>query len=621
MVLVTRAEHFDGWDVFEYIETDDEDDDHLEAPSFVPCTRKRQLFVDATDKMRLLKLRKGSGDGQAPAKDTGVTLLEEDHFATTSASLLNGSHVNLMSRNEATCEKLRSPSSDLVPNLNKQADVSTTVGNKPITQTETAPTSATAMTQPQSRFLNLPDDLIYHLSDHLTYNTLLALRSTCHKLHNVLTVDHVTTIRTRFILNCLADEAVQRAEYRRIHPRYGRDTLWDLFSIAFEWQLLERPVSELRCYGCLEVKPLRMFVERMSCKGTGLGGRLARQRRCKDCMRQHMFIAGTWWREHWLRRSEMVRRAGAVERHVSRLVRGKSLPKVAKGEEVGICVECGTGQFELYWGCAMCFEKEQLTRRREEWSMMGFEDTEELEGWVKWVLQKHESWTGRRDKRRKQRFARRAESGGKWWNVRRYAVWMGIDVRWKGSWAERVESLVDHLEESYQRRAAQRLQGSSGAGHSIVEAGGEDAADSDEIDGRHPPSQGELIENSQNPPRRDWRPTDEITDPTHPFYNIVHHRANDPALNATNKKPRDRLEVRCAMCWTPSCRRRRCLGGLVSAWRKLELERCCEMCQAEEAIKAKRRGKKEKMEERKGVMELDEEVGLEGLFAEEQEAA
>lgn len=406
-----------------------------------------------------------------------------------------------------------------------------------------------------SQLLNLPVDIILHLSYHLTYNSLLALRSTCRPLHSILSLDHVAVIRTRLVINCLADEAMERDAYRRIVPRY-RDTLWNLFSIAFEWQLLERPAKELRCYECLEIKPLRMFVERMSSKGTGLGGRYARQRRCKDCMRRGMSLAGVWWREHWLRRNETVRRTGRVERYVGWVVRGTEPSKVKKGQEVGVCTECGTGQFELYWGCAGCFEKEQTRRQREEWSMMGIEPLDD-ESLLRWALEKSEAWRGRRDKKKRERHARRAECGGKWWNPRRYAGLMGIDVRWRGSWAERVESLVDHLEHS-RRRQARSTQ--TQADNSVVQ-------DVPIHDTRKRPTQLLTPEKRQNKNViPEWRPTDQMP------------------------LRKDRRETRCSTCWTPSCRRRRYMGGLTYGLR-LDLDKCCTDCQEEERLKLARKGR------------------------------
>ena len=445
--------------------------------------------------------------------------------------------------------------------------------------------------QPISPILDLPADIILHLSHHLTYNSLLAIRSTCRTLHTILTTNHVAVIRTKLILNCLADEAIKRADYRRIHPRYGRDTLWDLFSIAFEWQLLDRPVSELRCYGCLELKPLRMFVERMSCKGTGLGGRLARQRKCKDCMLTSMGMAGSWWREHWLRRSETVRRTGKVERLIGWAVRGTSLKKVQKGEEIGVCTQCGTGQFELFWGCAGCFEKEQTRRRREEWSMIGINplDGEELEGWVKWVLERNEAWRGRLDKKKRARYARKAECGGKWYSIRRYTGIMGIDNRWDGSWGQRVESLVDHLEESYQRRAALQQMELETQEEAMIAAN----TDNDSLVSYAPPGHRDVQQAAelgaradaagssatqicgQNQSSLDWRPTD------HNKFSLL--------------RKKERMEVRCGICWTPSCRRRRYIGALTYGMR-LEFERCCDDCKIDDSLKRVKREENRRMD-------------------------
>lgn len=324
-------------------------------------------------------------------------------------------------------------------------------------------------------------------------------------------------------------------------------------------------------------------MERMSSRGTGLGGRYARLRRCKDCMRREMNIAGVYWREHWLRRAETVRQRGRVERVVGWVVHGRELRKVRKGEEVGVCAECGTGQFELFWGCVGCFEMEEGRRRREEWRMRGFvmggeggEDGGEVavEGWARWVLERADEWRGRRDKKRQRRRARRAECGGKWWHARRYAGWLGSDVRWEGSWGERVELLVAHLEFEQRRRAPR-------------EAGVFD---------------GPTVE--------DHRKRTVRAEKTSPI--LAEGATEWKAIDQVPLK-KDRREARCAMCWNPLCRRRWYFGGLVYG-PKLSLEQCCESCQQEERLRLERgRDPRVDVEDRLREQEAALEA-LEGLF-------
>jgi hypothetical protein len=65
-----------------------------------------------------------------------------------------------------------------------------------------------------------------------------------------------------------------------------------------------------------------------------------------------------------VRKRDVRRRKGRGERAWGWLVHHQDdevgrKQNVKLGEEVGVCCVCGTGQFELFWGCAGCFEKEE----------------------------------------------------------------------------------------------------------------------------------------------------------------------------------------------------------------------------------------------------------------------
>lgn len=476
----------------------------------------------------------------------------------------------------------------------------------PITDQSIIPSLPTLNKSPTSTattsaFLDLPSDLICILTQHLNWNSLLALRSTCSSLYALLNDDYLSLLRHNLILASLTTESLALSNYRLTHPRTPQGHLWDLFYAAFEWQLLERPAKALTCYGCLEVKPLHAFVERMSTRGTGLGGRKASQRRCKDCMRRGLSIAGVWWRDHWVRKAEIKRRRGRGERAWAWLLQHRGREEleeeVKPGDEVGVCTVCGTAQFELFWGCAGCFEKEEERRRRQEWGLLGLEraDGAEMEGWVRWVLERADNYRGRKEKRRRRRYTRRAEGGGRWYSVRRLMGWMAGNETWTGSWGERVEALVEYLHgPEYQLRRG----GGGGAGGGLrrpeeeneqeeenreifegvdvqdnrrrkarraAAAAAED--EDEEADGRRSRrGRGRRGADEDGGERREWKAADQV-----------------PVR-------KDRRETRCCMCWVPTSKPLYTLGLAYES--RLRLHRCCGECQEEEAQKRARRGRK-----------------------------
>jgi hypothetical protein len=449
-----------------------------------------------------------------------------------------------------------------------------------------------------SRLLNLPPDLIQLISTQLHWNSILALRSTCRSLHALLPPSQVLLLRTNLALQALANEYLLLKAWRRKHPRSPRGPLWDVFYASFEWQLLERPAKQLMCYGCMEMKPLHHFVERMSSRGTGLGRQKANYRRCKDCMRREMSIAGVWWREHWLPRRECVRREDGVRGLLGGRWRGEAR------EEIGVCAICKTRQFELFWGCAGCFDKEQERRRADEWAQIlrlahgtrrnpdGDEvdvpdtaDGSEMDSrLLRWALEKLDDWRGQRDQRRRKRCARRAEHTdwtSHWTRKARRLVGRipglgGVNGsgardstgsgRWQGTWCERVEALVEFLNsEDYQMRGRAVGTQSTSSRLSLPASGPSEDLNNDRQKGSQR-ALGQRYHTTRISPAKEWKARDQI-----------------PLSD-------DRRETRCAMCWIPTCRRRRYMMGLAYDDR-LELERCCQACQVEEKAKRERRAR------------------------------
>jgi hypothetical protein len=260
----------------------------------------------------------------------------------------------------------------------------------------------------QSAFLAiLPHDVHYLLATrYLDFDALLALRQTCRTLYTILTPSLVRRIRSKLVKESLENEMHQYRDYRSIYPRQRLGHLWDLLYAAFDFRLIERPARELRCYGCLEIKPLWCFVERMSNRGTGLGAKSAKDRMCKDCMRRYRDIEGEWWKENWVKKSDTVRKISKSRRLRRWMLQGGSL--VNPSEEIGVCASCGSGTFELWWGCVPCFELEEQRRREED--MMDFDGVTERR-----IVDFLETWRVRKEAKRRKKQASRDRRSRRWW--------------------------------------------------------------------------------------------------------------------------------------------------------------------------------------------------------------
>lgn len=272
----------------------------------------------------------------------------------------------------------------------------------------------------QSPFLTiLSADLHYAIATkYLGFDTLLALRQTCRAMHALLAPDKVRRVRDKLVQQYFDEEVVQFLAYRSLYPRNRFGHLWELLHDAFDFRVVERPAKELRCYACLQLKPVWNFVERMSTRGTGLGAKSARNRMCKDCMRRYRDVEGSWWKENWVKRSDtakMVSRGNRVRRWV---FQGQSL--VNPPEEVGVCAACGTFAFELWWGCVTCFEMEQKARREEDLDQM------EIKGLERKVVDAFDKWRVRREIKCRKRQAKRETRAARSRILARFGfVWIG----------------------------------------------------------------------------------------------------------------------------------------------------------------------------------------------------
>jgi hypothetical protein len=191
---------------------------------------------------------------------------------------------------------------------------------------------------------------------------------------------------------------------------------------------MERPAKYLRCYGCLEVKPLWCFVERMSNRGTGLGAKSAKDRMCKACMRRYRDIEGQWWRENWIKKRDVVVRTSRSRRLRQWVLLGESL--VNPEEDVGVCSSCGSSAFELWWGCVSCFELEE--RRRREEDALVFDGVIQRK-----IVDFLEAWLVRKEaKRRKRQSSSRDRRARRSWLP-------GLSVNVGGSVADRRAALME----------------------------------------------------------------------------------------------------------------------------------------------------------------------------------
>ncbi|RMD40665.1 hypothetical protein DV735_g4457, partial [Chaetothyriales sp. CBS 134920] len=320
-----------------------------------------------------------------------------------------------------------------------------------------------------SRLVSLPADiLMFMIWRCVDFNTLLALRSTCRAMRKIMALELLARIRADILQSLLAAERGPFADSQFAHQ-------WSLISLPPSWQgLFGLPTSwhpglprYLTCFGCLELKPLQAFVDRMSSRGTALGAKHAELRRCKDCMCRYLTIGGVWWLEQGMPATDVVRRRGRVDRWKRWLTHGDRLTKVPKDDERGVCTVCGVFD-KLYWGCAGCFEKEERHQRNRSWEEKGLsfavydnignnvdnhddnkssrsssntndvddEANEEAElkrthRAVKWLIEMTEEWSSSNARKRRVKYIRRRRNRGK--------------PKWEGSWEGRMAVLVDHL--------------------------------------------------------------------------------------------------------------------------------------------------------------------------------
>lgn len=462
-------------------------------------------------------------------------------------------------------------------------------------QTSSVPHTTSFLTQPQPKpnLPSLPPEILLQVINSLPFNSLLSLRSTCSRLHSLLSPNHLPSHRRRITTHLIQSEKSQLANYRCSRRRQPYQHFWDLFYAAFEWQLQERPAKHLMCYGCFETKPLNNFVERMSSRGTGLGGSAAQHRRCKECMRRFYAIGGSWWREHWVPKSDHRKRRSRGERVSRWITKGEKLVEtVEKGKEIGVCACCGGRLSELWWGCTGCFEKEERRWRRrdgEKWGVGIDEDEIASDGFKGWVMSKSGSLRAKHDKKQRKKDTRRFE-GGRWWRRMYRRATRGGIFHWEGSWDDRVESLFEWV---------------TGTNRNTDENDTDDNCDteSDDNDDGANIEPTEILSLTPTPRRLRRRASAQHVPQSSEWSPLT-----DIPL------PPDRRETRCAMCWTPRCRKAIFMLGLAYE-KNLRYDRWCGDCQREDAEKrGKRRWRMGTGVGREGEEgDDDEEEVLEGM--------
>lgn len=374
-----------------------------------------------------------------------------------------------------------------------------------------------------SSLVALPDDILtYLVRHHLPFNTLMALRRTCHQFHCLIDTSIISRVRERVIQDLLKDEAAGMAKYRETNPCHRFSRYWTgfLFSLDYTLRRLgDHPATELICYGCLETLPIWRFVERMSTNGTGWGGKLARQRRCKDCMRRLRFVGGVWWKENWVAKRDVIRCRTRREKMRGLFERSHTgLRDLTRSEQEGVCHSCGTTEEELWWGCSECYEVEMRARsddRINYWDMGLFngrngeaKNRKRCVAAMENVLSHWEIWT------RAQREANR---------------------RIKDDVGRRRENRRRTVDESC-REVRER------SGHQIS----------------WETSNGAMISQRQSEGSYQWKPFDEVPLPT------------------------DRWESRCATCWVPTVRKHWGDLSVVYDW-KWPSPWMCKHCQKDHA--------------------------------------
>ena len=469
--------------------------------------------------------------------------------------------------NFATPNSGLSPSNLIISKPKHQPiTITTTTSLSPTKPRPLRPLQHQSSTQKAPFLTILPHDIHYLLATHyLDFNNLLALRQTCHALHSLFTPALVHRIRSSLVQDSLAREIAQYKDYRAIYPRQRLGHLWDLLYAAFDFRLIERPARELRCYGCLEVKPLWHFVERMSNRGTGLGAKSAKDRMCKDCMRRFRDVEGEWWKENWVKKSDTVRKASRSRRVRRWVCEGGSL--INPDQEIGVCASCGSGTFELWWGCVSCFDLEEQKRREED--LIDFEGPLERR-----LVDFFENWRVKKEAKRRRKLARRDRRSRRWWLP-------GLGIGFGGNMADRRAALLEWKDS----KASQHRAGKPDSNDSF--------------------SSSNATPSTTNPHRREthpWRALDQIP------------------------LPKSRREARCSSCWAPNCPRRTYILGLAYE-RPLPRERWCPGCRGDHERRYERRierkgWKRERMgEERESGNNVSDRGGRRerGIFSESWE--
>lgn len=383
-----------------------------------------------------------------------------------------------------------------------------------------------------SSLLALPDDILsYLVLHHMPFNTLMALRRTCHQFHRLITTTVVLRVRKRVIQELLENEAAGIAKYRETNPCHRFSRYWTGFLISLDYTLRrlgDHPATELTCYGCLETLPIWRFVERMSMNGTGWGSKFAHQRRCKDCMRRLRFVGGLWWKENWVAKRDVIR--CRTRREKMRDLLGSShsgVRDLARSEQEGVCYSCGTTEEELWWGCSECYELEMRARSDDRMAY--------------WDIGVFNGRSGEAQKRK-----------------RCVAAMENVLSHWE-VWTRARKEANKRIKDDVARRRENRRRGQAIPFREVRERNGYRIA--------WEPNNGAMVAQSQSDGSCRWKPFDEVP------------------------LPEDRWESRCATCWVPTVRKLWSDPSVVYDWQwpAAWMCRCCQEDLAEHEVRKRKR--------------------------------
>lgn len=222
--------------------------------------------------------------------------------------------------------------------------ITSLVPRSPVIAKSSQPTLTATTALPPSRYLSftsLPAD-IHHLilTEHLPYDSIVALRSTSSYFHSLISAWTLRRLRQNVIRRLLDDERQLLKKWvPHTYSRYNG-----------------RPSTQMTCYSCLQSLPVTDFFLSQVSHNKGLGRKRAGERWCKPCgLKFGKIRQGRWIEEVSY---------GPDDRYRYETVMSNEL-KVENP-----CLKCPAkhrydGQ-PVWWGCLDCFEKEEARLRKQD---------------------------------------------------------------------------------------------------------------------------------------------------------------------------------------------------------------------------------------------------------------